>query len=71
MITINARKLSDDELKILWIGFLDIVCKLAGPDGGPDERYKVLYREVKPTLDFLSKELAYRMSTSNPKTPKE
>jgi hypothetical protein len=71
MITINARKLSDDELKIMWLAFLDIIGELIGPNGEPDDNYKTLYKDVKPTFDFLSKELMFRMRTADPKTPKE
>ena len=71
MITINARKLSTTELATLWGHLDELMRSIITASGEPHEDYKMLFRELKPTVDWLSKEYDKRLGIVHPNSPKE
>ena len=71
MITINARKLSTTELATLWGHLDELMRSIITTSGEPHDDYKMLFRELKPTVDWLSKEYDKRLGIYVPDAPKK
>lgn len=71
MIMINARKLSTTELAALWGHLDELMRSIITATGEPHSDYKMLFRELKPTVDWLSKEYDKRLGILGPNSTKE